>query len=631
MKQKKEVQYNEDSKVEERFREHWNKFTDYKTKRDQPLLFFQYRSLLDYVKDSVERMNEYSVKPEYKEPWQNNVFDPITRNKLITILAKIAASRMRPELIVKSKTIFNVKAARKRQVVFSDLLENANQKNNDHRQLIWEMFQAMSEGTVIGYEDWKKDTREIEYVKEYDPETGQKETEKITYDAWDDVFGEIVPLKEWYPETIWVGSIDEVKRCFRIKEFDTLEKFKDIYGKFNNADKVKKASHYYGEDETWDWGISSDVNPEGVEVMQYYDEVKGKLGMWANGVEIYYGPMPWNHNKIPFWLTPFEPLHPQFLYGKSLPDKLKGMQDINNGVFNAMLDQLLLALNSPIFINGNLDDLDDGYLEPGRIYSIDPDARVQRGALGNVDPTAFNMLNLIKRSLDESSVSAQAQGIPTGGRKTRYEVEVLNEGALNLAGLFLQIMETTIPRKYYLRMYNILQYYSQPSNSESGKKKFKFIRIEDRKLSNGKQGRKLIQIVPSLNEMPTMPQLQQIAEAEEGKKFDVMESNVEPVIITREYLMSKEFDLEVMIIPNSSVKESESQKKRNDVLFYQMTNQDPYFDQLEIRRGLANSFDKDPDVVQQPQQAQGQPGQVPTDGGGQGGPNQALNIDTDLI
>ena len=70
----------------------------------------------------------------------------------------------------------------------------------------------------------------MEYVKEYDPETGKRTTEKISVKAWDDVFGEIVPIEEWFPETIWVHSIDEIHRCFRVREM-TIEAFMDNFKK----------------------------------------------------------------------------------------------------------------------------------------------------------------------------------------------------------------------------------------------------------------------------------------------------------------------------------------------------------------------------------------------------------------
>ena len=117
--------------------------------------------------------------------------------------------------------------------------------------------------------------------------------------------------------------------------------------------------------------ISSDIDQSNVLVLKWYDETNDRYAIWANGVELYWGCFPWNHKKLPFWIGIGEPIHHQLLWGKSLPDKLMGMQDINNAVFNAMLDQLYLALNSPVFIDG-MANIDEGYLEPGRIYEVDP-------------------------------------------------------------------------------------------------------------------------------------------------------------------------------------------------------------------------------------------------------------------
>ena len=113
----------------------------------------------------------------------SNIFDPKTRDKIIYILGTLAASRMKPELIIKPYSIFNQPNLKARQMVYSDLLEAANYKNKEEQKLIWEMYTGLSEGTVFGFESWKKDTREVEYVKEFDPNTGERKTEKIKYDA----------------------------------------------------------------------------------------------------------------------------------------------------------------------------------------------------------------------------------------------------------------------------------------------------------------------------------------------------------------------------------------------------------------------------------------------------------------
>ena len=463
------------------------------------------------------------------------------------------------------------------------------------------MYTAMSEGTVIGYESWKKDTREVEYIKEVDPDTGLIKSETIKVNAWDDVFGEIVPINEFYPESIWVHDISQVKRAFRVKVM-TLQGFKDAYGGFKNADTVQPAGYYTGED-TFEWGITENVKDQEVMVMEFYDEVADKLCIYGNGTEIYYGPMPWNHKRLPFWLSIFEPIHHQFLFGKSLPDKLMGMQDIDNALFNGMLDQLFIGLNSPIFSTGDTDDIGDGYLEPGKIYHGDQGSSMAKMNLGSLDPTTMNMLSLIKRGMEETSISAQAQGVATGGRKTRYEVQQLQEGALSLASLFLQIMESSYSQKYWLRMYNIIQYYSLPSSVESGKPQFKYIVLEDAKLNNGKMGKKMIQIV---DEMPddAKQQLTNIAETETGKEFNPLESRVEPVIITRDWLMNHELDLEIRIVPNSSIKESEADRKNKALAFFGYANQNPMFDQEVISKSLAEALDQPEDSVKKPEAQQ---------------------------
>jgi hypothetical protein len=259
----------------ERFSELYNLFLEYKTLKDEPIRFLNKngiaRSIMDYVKDGWDRMNEYQLKPSFKEDWQQNIFDPKTRDKVIAILSILAANRMKPDVIVRANSIFNTPKLEDRQRIYSDLLEAANRKNRDSEQLVWEMYSCLAQGIVVGYESWKKDTRDVEYIKDFDPDTGEYKSEKIKYNAWDDVFGEIVPIDEWYPETWWTNSIANIHRCFWVREM-TYNGFMDAYKGFENASKVQPKS-YFNDIEPMDWGISSDVDADNVQVMHYYDEI----------------------------------------------------------------------------------------------------------------------------------------------------------------------------------------------------------------------------------------------------------------------------------------------------------------------------------------------------------------------
>ena len=631
-----------DADKEQRYARHWEMFVKFRERKEQKVRFLSKdgieRNIYDYVRDSVDRMNEVKGKPEYKEDWQNNVFDPITRDKVIAILSRMAAQRMRAELVIKPNSIFDTKQTRQRRQIFQDLLDAANRKNKDALQLIWEMFQGLSEGTVFGYEGWKKDRRRAEFVVEYNPDTGEKKTETREYNDWDDVYGEIVPLEEMFPETIWVSDWRKVHKTFRAREM-FWDGFKAEFGKRTGANNVQKASQYFVNNGNAKWGIPADTHPENVFVLEFFDDKHDKYGLWANGVELYYGCLPWNHKRIPFWHAIAEPIHLQFLFGKSLPDRLMGMQDIDNALFNAMLDQLFLALNSPIVVAGQVEDMDDGYLEMGRTYQADVGTKIEKARMGVVDPAAQLMLQNIKRSMDETGGSAQSVGVPTGGRKTKYEVQQLQEGALTLAGLFLQLMEHALSSKYELRMANILQYYAMPRDekNEDGGSKFKYIELDNTTLDNGRTGKKMIQIVNGNDELPSREKLLEIAKQNSGEEalnengeFDTRKAKVQPVVITRDYLLNKNYGFEVKMVPNSSVKDSEVEMANRDIAFANIGLQRPdLFDQEMVAQDLARAFKKPEDIVkvkqQQPQQVdgQGQPGApgrkgLPPIGGGGG-------------
>ena len=624
------------SQKDDRFRKYWKRFEHYKQDKEQNIRFFNkngiQRNIYNYISDSVDSMNEFHIKPNWKEDWQNNTFDPVTRNKLITVLSMLVQSRMKIEVLVKRNSIFKNPQTKARQLIYSSLLDNANNHNDEDYALIWELYTTMVEGTMFGYEGWTRDTREVEYIKEFNPETGEKITKKIKYDDWDDVFGEIVPIEEIFPETIWVNAKDwrrKVQRCYRVREV-TLQEAKDRYAQFvPEGEDIKPAGEHFDQS-GFEWGISQNVDKNNVQIVEYYDAKEDIFGLWANGLELYFGPLPFNHKQIPFWVAINELIHHQFLFGKSMPDKMLSDQNVNNSVLNGMLDQLIIGLNSPIFVDGLMDeeDLTDGYLELGKIIKLDPGGKVQPSNLGHIDPSAFQLLDKLKRSMEETTVSAQASGVPTGGRKTKFEVQQLQEGALNLASQSLQLMEHAMKNKYRLRLANILQYYSFPSRVKTGKRKFKFLTVENTKLSNGKTGKKLIQILDDSEKSPSKEDLTQVAQEEEGKEFDPRTSQVEPLVVRKKMLMTDELELDIIIIANSSVKDSKTTRQNKDIAFYQSTVGNPLFDQVETAKDFARAFDKSEDIVNEKPETggmQGEQGGLPGLPGMKGQSSNSIN------
>ena len=61
---------------------------DDKQRRDSETTFFRNETLLTYTDVSIAQFIGHREKPEWKKGYQYNVFDPITRDKVMAILAK---------------------------------------------------------------------------------------------------------------------------------------------------------------------------------------------------------------------------------------------------------------------------------------------------------------------------------------------------------------------------------------------------------------------------------------------------------------------------------------------------------------------------------------------------------------
>src|SRR3990167_9200186 len=77
----------------------WQKWSDANEQRQGNYRFFNDRSLIDYVNDSVDRFNGYI--PPREDPardWGAHVFNNITRQKCIAINAQVTAERVKEEI-----------------------------------------------------------------------------------------------------------------------------------------------------------------------------------------------------------------------------------------------------------------------------------------------------------------------------------------------------------------------------------------------------------------------------------------------------------------------------------------------------------------------------------------------------
>src|SRR3990167_9406975 len=542
-------------------------FKDTATERNKGFELFDGRTLKEFIQDSVRRFYTTIDEREDIEDWQARVFDPFTRNKVITILGKVASALPISEYLSRGSEDYL------REQILNDLKKYADDIDDTEELMFFALLEALVKGTVVGYEGYEEKERKVRDVKDWN--SGGEITLKEGTVKLRKVFGSIIPLEDFYPSSVGVRKIKDMPYCFW-RTVLTLESFRMHFSQYEKAKYVVANSGNWSGEEAQrpDYAdyISQEVNISGkVEVIRYYNQDTDEFVIMANGIWLnpvkekgkeVIMPIPFNHKTLPFWKAIYEPLG-DFFYGKSLCDKLKPMQDVLNVLHNMTLDQSFLSIFPPILVAGT-DDIEDDFLRPGRRIPVDDPNAYKELAISA--PQGFHqyIMEYTKRVLEETSIDPVQQGMAgQGDRTTATEIRTATAGVISVLGLFANFMKFGIKDKDRLRGKNILQFYKAPliesilgeGASKEYKEAFNIFKIEDTSLTTGKRGTKIIEMYQSKEKLPTKNRLKAeatIAEKETGRR-------TEKVAITPDYLRDFEFDVRLVVNPVSQ--ESKSMQK----------------------------------------------------------------------
>ncbi len=446
--------------VAEKVIDRWYSMREEKVKL-QPLL--RNRSPLDYWEDNLKRLNQFKEKPAYKKWWQSNLSSPTPRNKLIGILSKLAANYMQAQAV--SSNGFSKKAKKQEQIANS-LLKSTSIKNKDDKQLVFEMFEAMAKGTVIGYEGWKYDKRNSRKILSENPETGELKFKEETIKFWNDVWGDIVPVEDIYFGNWYVSDIQDMDDLIW-RTVLTESQFKAEYPDYADVDLVTpgNVTLQEAEHETIFYQVSDDLTETEIEIVKYFNQYTDEFVILANGIWInpigkdIVSPLPFNHKQLPFWLAKFEIIDVKFILGKAIVDKFISDVDTEDKLFDNILDRLTMALKAPFVATGSYTSLTDNFYEPDNVIQMDEmSGKVERLDSGEPGQGSYKMLDLISDRINQTSIAPEQ--ITGGGtvQKTARQVQIERESAIQLVSLFLKLMEFGLKDKYKQRLSNKLQF-----------------------------------------------------------------------------------------------------------------------------------------------------------------------------
>ena len=403
----------------------WDNYTRRQMNRDRLLDYFRFddqdnaRNCVDYWNDSEKRANSFSLKPDWKEEYQENVFNGVTNAKLMVYVAQYInqESRLQFKPLVGANKIFHWFAKFFGEIynyIFGVII-------NEKMEKLKRALSCLTFGTVIVRTDYNK------------------KRDKFTRP--------IVDLRNYYFENIYNNTIQQPATERLVLEWrEFYKRFKD----WEDADLVPKYEETTSMSKDNPFNVSEHLQGDKVELIIDYDTDNKLYHITANGVLITptHSPFPkrWldedGNAVMPFAMAKFELFATNFVYGRSLPDKLQNMQDIDNKLWNMTLDQMKLTINPPLLVGMGNDDIVAGnYHYPGAVWQLDQPDKAKWLDGGEPGMAVFRALEKIEGSMDRmSNIDPNQQGISVGQR-TATETKIAARSADVISGLFNFMMD----------------------------------------------------------------------------------------------------------------------------------------------------------------------------------------------
>lgn len=587
-------------------------FRQTQSERDRNYQYFDGLNLVDYIDDSVRRFNTNIDEREGIEDWQAGVHVHFTRNKVLGILGKIM------EVLPIAQFTGRGDEDAMKGTLLTNIYEYVEEIDDYDEFMTHLLLEAIVKGTGIGYEDIDIQEKKVRNVKGVGDDIRVTEkTEKQTK-----LYGQIVPLEEFYPSSVSVRKISDMPYCFwrKIVPYAT---FISKHGHYKKAQLVQ-AKVSMGTDEFRPYYLDFiDSNcPDGsVELIRMYDKLNDQYiiianGIWLNPISEKDGegskeaisPMPWNHKELPFYDIKFD-FFGDFFYGKSLPDRLKSLQDVLNVLTNMLLDQSFLTIFPPLLTNG-FDSIEDDYIRPGRRTPVDTQGLPISQAFQVLDmktPTGWHqyILDYTRQVMEESSLDKVSSGIAgQGDRTTAQEIRVAASGVASMMQMFARMVNSGIKRKAYLKAANIIQFgfnseapilrqVMGEGSTEDAKKAFTIIQLDNTVLSTGRRGTKIIEMYKDKEQLPERGEVRaraMIGKIDSGK-------DVEIIALPPTYLRNFMFDVKIGLNPHSSTSMDMEKALEIEKVKTYMTFFPDLVNKQELAAELAEKYGDDPTKV----------------------------------
>ncbi len=421
---------------------------------------FNDHSLLQRADMDQKRWNAYRQpsSEDVDEAWRWNGIRPITRNRIIGIVAQMSAKIVVPAPYAQNdKDELDVMAAQ----VMRDLMEyDIRNSNYVENYIMWLEDALVNPAAYLGVGFFEA----MQTIKE---ENRGKISKK---DVLDGVFSGFqtfnIPIDEVMIGNFNQKQLDRQRFVFRRRYID-YDEAKGLKGKHPNFEFVTPGlKTVYDSGSTLFYQIFDQTLSTLCEEITYYNRLEDAEIPFMNG--IYVGDKDAEDNRIKhrdnedrpkynFGVLGYEDISSRFFYYKSAAWKLGDDDELVIRTEQLLADATFLQTMTPTITSGQ-GQMSEAIMIPGKNTAFEnPQVRVEPIQLGSSLSSAFNLLLKKERDMSESSQDPMMTGAQTQP-KTATEAALLAQNARIALGRFGNMLANSLKKIGGLMIDVILQH-----------------------------------------------------------------------------------------------------------------------------------------------------------------------------
>lgn len=552
---------------------------------NRPYEEFNDRSVIEEMSACQKIWNAY-VPPRSDDPdeaWRAQTVRPISRNKMISIAAHVTASLIYPTIFAQNDKDEEDKMAAK---VMSDILDWVTDKAKYDRTFLFAVISMLANPAAIV---------EVSFVQAVIKARMMADDGKKTKEVLDQLNSGIqlgiVPVDELFIANVREFDIQKQRFIIRRRYID-YDEAKSLYGNHKNFEHVIPGVRtLFSDANNSFYDVVDNAHPTLVEEAIYYNRREDKEIPFVNG--LYFGDdeldNPMKHRRAiiledgevatmpvyKFAKSGYEPIDEmRFFYYKSAAAKLGPDDDLINTLYNLIIDGAFLSAMPPVNVFGS-EEQDASVVYPGAVNYFSKDSKAEAMRIGQDMNQTMNALNLVERSMSQSSQDDTRRGLSSPGNQTAFEISRMEQNAQIQLGLFGKMIGFLVEDICYLIIDDIVNHLtvaqSQEIIGDSLRMKYNSFLIRDR---DGKGKRKIEFTEEAMGEVNVR-----------AKQLELLKRETEDtrILLVNPYKFAR-LQYLIQVNPNAVIGKSEYTKKSLNLEAYDRMIQNPTLDPVEVTR-----------------------------------------------